>query len=64
MKSVMFDSELLLFTFQFKTYIPTGNAAAGLGTGHVSLEPSLLSTLKLSSNAYLQSQLAMDPDWG
>ena len=58
MKSVMFDSELFLLTFQFKTYIPTGNASAGLGTGHVSLKPSLLSTLKLTSDAYLQSQLA------
>jgi hypothetical protein len=29
-------------TFQLRTYIPTGDAAKGLGTGHVSLEPGLL----------------------
>ena len=57
-KSVLLDSEFLLVTFQFKTYIPTGSAAAGLGTGHVSLEPSLLSALKLTPDAFLQGQLA------
>ncbi|MGF1582156.1 MAG: hypothetical protein ACFCD0_22760 [Gemmataceae bacterium] len=29
-------------TFQFRTYIPTGEAGEGLGTDHVSLEPALL----------------------
>lgn len=29
-------------TFQFKVYTPTGDANAGLGTGHVSLEPGVL----------------------
>lgn len=29
-------------TFQFRTYIPTGDPRAGLGTGHVSVEPGLL----------------------
>jgi hypothetical protein len=57
-KSVLLDSELLLVTFQFKTYIPTGSAGAGLGTGHTALEPSLISALKLTPDAYLQSQLA------
>ena len=57
-KSVLLDSEFLLLTFQFKTYIPTGDAGAGLGTGHVSLEPTLLSALKLTPEAYLQSQLS------
>jgi hypothetical protein len=57
-KSVLFDSELLLLTFQFKTYIPTGAANSGLGTGHTALEPSLLSALKLTEGAYLQGQLA------
>lgn len=56
-KSVILDCELLLTTFQFKTFIPVGNAARGLGTGHVSLEPSLLSALKLSPFSYLQSQV-------
>jgi hypothetical protein len=29
-------------TFQFRTYVPTGDAARGLGTRHVSLEPAFL----------------------
>jgi len=30
------------FTFQFRTYIPTGDSDRGLGTNHVSVEPGLL----------------------
>src|SRR5262249_2611811 len=41
-----------------KTYIPTGDFTKGLGTGHVSLEPSLLFGLRLSPDAYFQAQLA------
>ena len=29
-------------TFQFRVYTPTGDEQAGLGTGHVSLEPAIL----------------------
>lgn len=57
-KGVILDTEILLLTIQFRSYLPTGNAAYGLGTGHVSLEPSLLGSLKLSPNAYLQGQLS------
>jgi hypothetical protein len=32
----------LVATFQFRTYVPTGNPHLGLGTDHVSLEPALL----------------------
>ena len=32
----------LVATFQFRTYIPTGDASRGLGTHHVSLEPAFL----------------------
>jgi hypothetical protein len=60
-KSLLLDCELIQVTFQFKTYIPTGNFTRGLGTGHVSLEPSLLQSLKLTPTTYLQSQLAF---WG
>src|SRR5262249_38238144 len=45
-KSVWIDCELLLLTFQFKTFVPTGNFTRGLGTAHVSLEPSLLFAIK------------------
>ncbi len=57
-KSVIVDTELWLLTFQFSTFVPTGNFTTGIGTGHVSLEPSLLSALKLSERTYLQAELA------
>ncbi|HZZ81079.1 MAG TPA: hypothetical protein VFE62_21435 [Gemmataceae bacterium] len=59
-KAVLLDRELLLVTMQFRTYIPTGNFQAGLGTGHVSLEPALLAALKLTHSTYLQGEIA---DW-
>ncbi len=57
-KSVLVDSEMILCTFQFKTFLPTGNAIKGLGTGHTSLEPSMLFALKLTPDLYLQGQLS------
>ena len=57
-KSVLLDTELLLTTLQFKTTLPVGQPAKGLGTGHVSLEPSLLFGLRTSPNSYLQGQVA------
>jgi hypothetical protein len=56
-KSVILDSELMLTTFQFKTIIPTGNPSHGTGTGHVSLEPSMVWMMKIHSDLYWQSQL-------
>jgi len=47
-------------TFQFRTYIPTGDAARGLGTDHVSLEPSFLFCKQLSEGLSVQGQL---DDW-
>lgn len=57
-KTLFLDCELLQVTGQFKTYIPTGNFLAGLGTGHVSLEPSGLASLKCTNTCYLQMQTA------
>jgi hypothetical protein len=57
-KALILDCELLQLTFQFKTYIPTGNFLTGLGTGHVSLEPSFLFGLKLTEESYLQGQIS------
>jgi hypothetical protein len=45
-------------TFQLRTYIPTGNAGDGLGSGHVSLEPSLLYYRQLTDRVLLQGQLS------
>jgi hypothetical protein len=57
-KAMFLDCELLQGTFEFKTYIPTGNFTTGLGTGHVSLEPSLLFDLRISSEMYSQAQFS------
>lgn len=38
-----------IFTFQFKGYIPTGDASHGLGTNHVSLEPGFLAQRRINS---------------
>jgi hypothetical protein len=56
-KALLYDCEMLQLTFQFRTYAQTGNAAALLGTGHFSLDPSLLATLKLSPTTYFQAQI-------
>ena len=57
-KSLLLDCELMQITFQFRTFIPTGSPGKGLSTGHVSLEPSLLSAIKLGPHTYLQCQAA------
>jgi hypothetical protein len=57
-KTLLLDCELIQFTFQLKTFIPTGNFNKGLGTGHVSLEPAFLTSLKLTPTTYLQNELA------
>src|SRR5262249_42449923 len=57
-KTLLLDCELLQFAFGLKTFIPVGNVAKGLGTGHVSLEPELIAALKLSDRLYFQGELA------
>ncbi|MFO0968442.1 MAG: hypothetical protein U0793_23040 [Gemmataceae bacterium] len=57
-KSLLFDCELLQVGAQFLTYIPSGAAGKGLGTGHVALEPSLLVDVKLTPTTYLETQLS------
>jgi hypothetical protein len=57
-KSLLFDTELLQVGMLFNTYVPSGNFGRGLGTGHVSLEPSLLFALKLTTDAYVQGQVS------
>jgi hypothetical protein len=44
-------------TFQWRTYIPTGDSFKGLGTHHVSFEPSLLYYKRLSDRWIFQAQL-------
>lgn len=68
-KTLLHDSELFQISFQMESTIPTGNAGKGLGTGHLSLEPSLILGVKLSTDSYFQAQVAEwvpiagDPDY-
>lgn len=57
-KSMLLDTELLLASFQFATYLPTGISTSGTGNGNVGLEPSFLFTLKIAQETYFQTQLA------
>jgi len=57
-RTLLFDCELLQITFLMKTFIPAGSTGKGLGTGHVSLEPSLVYGIKLGPETYMQGQLS------
>lgn len=67
-KTMFVDCELMQLTFQFRTYIPVGSTPKGFGTGHVSLEPSLLAAVKLAPKTWFEAQfsewipIAGDPD--
>jgi hypothetical protein len=45
------------WTFQFRSYLPTGAASRGLGTDHVSLEPAILGFVHLSDDLGLATEL-------
>lgn len=47
-KLALLSTDDSVFTFQLRTYIPTGDADRGLGTRHVSLEPAALMFQKLT----------------
>lgn len=47
----------LVATFQFRTYVPTGDAGRGLGTDHVSLEPAFLLYKPLSDRLAFEGEL-------
>ncbi len=44
-------------TFQFRTYIPTGQSSRGLGNHHLSLEPGVLLYQRLTGQLKLESEL-------
>jgi hypothetical protein len=48
------------YTFQFRTYVPTGSGSKGLGTDHATLEPGLLIFQRLSDRLYFSGQFR---DW-
>ena len=57
-KTLLFDCALLQVAYQMTTHIPVGSAGKGLGTGHVSLEHSLLFGIRLHEEGYFQGELS------
>jgi hypothetical protein len=60
MKLALLADPCQYLTFQFRTYIPTGAASHGLGTGHPSVEPALLYWRQLTERLQVQAQVN---DW-
>jgi hypothetical protein len=56
-KTVFVDGETWQVTNLFRTYFPTGAPKAGLGTGHVSMEPGFLARYKWSDVTFVHMQL-------
>ncbi|MEA2343375.1 MAG: hypothetical protein QOF63_1544 [Thermoanaerobaculia bacterium] len=59
-KMTMVERPDQALTLQVRAYFPSGDAVKGLGTGHYSVEPSLLYYRKLSDRTTLESQVG---DW-
>src|SRR5262249_12753788 len=56
-KYAFIDDSDLVATFQFRTWIPTGDGHRGLGNDHVSLEPGLLLWMPLGEALGLEGEL-------
>lgn len=50
-------SDRRYLTLQFKAYLPSGNAHAGLGTNHGTIEPSVLYYQRLSEKLAVEAEL-------
>ena len=65
----LYDDQIQYLTFQFRTWIPTGDDRDGLGTGNVTLEPGLLYFRQLAPGTNLEAELrdfiptGVDGDW-
>lgn len=68
-KTVLMDRDEFQITMYLKTFIPSGLARRGLGTGHTSMEPGVLGRWQLDEHTWLHGQLgywfpiAGDPDF-
>ena len=56
-KTVLLNGNDWQITQYFRTDLPTGSPAKGLGTGHTSLEPGFLFQLKWTNETYFHSML-------
>jgi hypothetical protein len=57
LKFAFLDEKDLVATFQFRTYVPTGDSHRGLGNDHVSLEPALLLYAPLTERLAFEGEL-------
>jgi hypothetical protein len=57
LKAAPFIFENAYLTFQFKAFLPTGDARQGLGTNHASIEPSLLYFQRISSRLAVEAEI-------
>jgi hypothetical protein len=55
-KVELYSDSLQVATAQFRTYIPTGDEDRGMGTGHVSLEPSLLYLRRIGDRLNVEAE--------
>ncbi len=68
-KLLMLDGQKLQLASVFRTYLPTGVARRGLGTGHTSLEQGLVARCCLSDRSYVFGEVKYwtpiggDPDY-
>lgn len=53
------DSDVTAVTAKLQLYLPTGDAAKGLGTDHASVEPAMLFLQQLSDIVTLESQVGL-----
>lgn len=56
-KTVLLDGNQWMLTQYFGTHFASGNAAAGLGTGHVSLEPGILFRNEFREETWMHGEL-------
>ncbi len=56
-KTVLLDGKQWMLTQYFGTHFSSGNAKAGLGTGHVGLEPGLLFRNEFRENTWMHGEL-------
>lgn len=55
-KAVLLSDYRSCTTFQFRTYLPTGDYSRRLGTGNVNVEPALLNYFKMDDRWTLESE--------
>jgi len=58
-KAALLASPSHYFTFQLKSYFPSGDASKGLGTHHYSVEPAVLYYQALSNRIALESEIGI-----